>query len=249
MFACIPVPFRKSNAGEAGADCSAPFRNEIGSWLPVGKHLHEPRGGNNSSCSSGINPLLAGQGEDHETYQTLRSLGRLRPSFGRDLCVGIVLLAAVSLCAPLTAASSGHGPLIPAQVPRGPGKTPIGLNVDKAPIRAVLHVLFRRAGQNYVLGPHVAGTVTASFANIPFDTALKQILSTNSVPLTVRIVNGIYIIKGPASTPAPPTATTRPGRTPVGPARSFPRGSHGRRRSGGGSYTIPGTGGTVQVVP
>ena len=81
-------------------------------------------------------------------------------------------------------------------VARGPGKAPITLTVNDAPIRTVLRLLFRRGNQDYVFGPRVGGVVTASLYRVPFDTALNQILAANSVHLTKTMNNGVYIIKG-----------------------------------------------------
>ena len=114
--------------------------------------------------------------------------------------VAVLLVGAVWGPGTAGADSNADHPVPTYQVPRGPGKSAVSLNVDNAPIRAVLRLLFRRANQSYVLGSHVTGTVTASFRNVPFDTALNQIVSANSVPLTKTLVNGIYVIKGPAQT-------------------------------------------------
>ena len=150
------------------------------------------------------------------------------------------------------AGGRARGPVIHL-VHRGPGKTNVSLNLDRAPIKAVLRLLFRRANQSYVFGPRVGGTVTASLHNLPFDTALDQILSVNSVPLTKTMVKGVYVIKGrrrPQDAIPPRTRTTlpptaRPARVRV--RRSVrPRGFYRPRPPR--TYSVPGTGGGVQIV-
>ncbi len=184
--------------------------------------------------------------------------------------LGPALILAALQCAPVTAAPNGHRnnlrPRLPSQVTRGTGKSPVSLNVDRAPIKAVLHLLFREADQSYVLGPHVSGTVTASFHHIPFDTALTQILSVNSVHLTKRLVNGVYVITGPriarhraATTRRTTTRRTTVRRTPAPVARSYRRRpgyyrrrstyrpGYYRRRPAPRPYTVPGAGG-VHII-
>ncbi|MBV9848456.1 MAG: hypothetical protein JO250_02095 [Armatimonadetes bacterium] len=157
------------------------------------------------------------------------------------------VVMAVTLYAPVgawAAPTPGRTPPI-HYVQRGRGKTNVSLDVDHAPIRAVLRLLFRRGNQNYVLGPRVSGTVTASLHDVPFDAALTQILAANSVPLTKTVKNGIYVIKGRTRARRRRAATRQtprqaPVMAPRYPARVLPR----RRQ-----YVVPGTGGAVRVVP
>lgn len=134
-------------------------------------------------------------------------------------------------------------------VPRGAGVKQVTVTFNKTPIQAALQVLFRRADKSFVLGPGVSGTTTLSLHNVSFDTALKQMLSVNSVPLVSTLRNGIYVIK------ARHVAYRRRYRRPninityrrpptyrpptVRPPAYFP----------GRPYSVPATGGTVRVVP
>ncbi len=97
------------------------------------------------------------------------------------------------------AARHTHYPTQARFVPRGPGKADVSLNVNHAPIGAVLRLLFRRGGQSYVLGPFVSGVVTLTLHHVPFDTALDRVLSANSVPLRQSKQGRVYVIRGQPS--------------------------------------------------
>lgn len=140
-------------------------------------------------------------------------------------------------------------------VARGPGKANVSLNVDHAPIRGVLRLLFRRANQSYVFGSGVTGTVTASLHHIPFATALNQVLAVNSVPLTKTLKNGVYIIKARHRVHRRTTTTRRATTTQrtTTTRRTAPRRQivypYRRRRIIPRPYVIPGSGGGVRVLP
>ncbi len=167
----------------------------------------------------------------------------------RRICPVLVTAAALVLTvpAPDQAAAAHHHAVPTYQVPRGSGKSAVTLNVDNAPIKAVLRLLFRRANQSYVFGPRVSGNVTASLHSVPFDTALNQLLSANSVRLTKTLVNGVYVIKGQPQ-PARRSAPKATPRQPVTPQyRRRPQ--YRRPQYVPQTYTVPGTGGGVRIAP
>lgn len=125
-------------------------------------------------------------------------------------------------------------------VPRGTGKTRVSLTFAKTPIRTALQLLFRRANQSFVLGEGVSGTTTATLHNVPFDTALHQVLSVNSVPLVSSLVRGVYVIKPQHQ------ATHRTHQRRFMRRRRYYHPPIIRRAA---PYHVPGTGGTVRVAP
>lgn len=143
---------------------------------------------------------------------------RMRPALAALFALGAIaggLGAARS--APGFTAPAAKDPMRTARpvhfVRRGPGKRNVSIVVDHAPIRAVLQLLFRRGNQSYVLGPHVGGYATASLQDVPFDTALDQIMAVNSVRLTRSMRGGVYVIRG-----HPKIARQAPARRPATPA-------------------------------
>ena len=81
---------------------------------------------------------------------------------------------------------------------------------EQADIRDALKVLFRHVGASYSVDPEVQGTVTASLENVPFETALRNLL--NQVRATYRLEGGIFVI-----IPRPETGTVTPPVTPTAP--------------------------------
>jgi type II secretory pathway component HofQ len=133
-----------------------------------------------------------------------------------SVLAGIVAGPLTTQAAPLRRGAPRIGISSHHMVKRGPGKAPITLTVNQAPIRTVLRLLFRRGNQDYVFGPRVEGVVTASLHHVPFDTALDQILAANSVRLTKTMNSGVYIIKGTQPAYAPRrqfTGRNRQGRS------------------------------------
>jgi type II secretory pathway component HofQ len=120
-----------------------------------------------------------------------------------SVLAGVALSPLTTQAAPLRRRVPRIGISSHHMLKRGPGKAPITLTVNHAPIRTVLRLLFRRGNQDYVFGPRVGGVVTASLHHVPFDTALDQILAANSVRLTKTMKNGVYIIKGTEPAYAP----------------------------------------------
>ena len=108
--------------------------------------------------------------------------------------VGLVCLAMIAAC--------GLVPL-PAHSQGGPGGTIIpSVQFENADIRDALKVLFRPVGASYSVAPEVQGLVTANLTNVPFETALRNLL--NQVNATYRIEGGIYnIIIKPTENPNP----------------------------------------------
>ncbi len=86
-----------------------------------------------------------------------------------------------------------------------PGNTIIeSLELDQADIRDALKIIFRATGLNYTVAADVQGVITVSLKDVPFKTALRNIL--NQVDSTWREEAGIYnIVRKPAVTA--PTAT------------------------------------------
>jgi hypothetical protein len=80
------------------------------------------------------------------------------------------------------------------------------LELDQADIRDALRVLFNQVGVSYVIAPEVQGTVSASLNDVPFETALRNLL--DQVRATYRIEGGVYqIVLREQQTPGGGTAT------------------------------------------
>lgn len=77
------------------------------------------------------------------------------------------------------------------------------IELDQADLRDALKIIFRAVGLSYSVASDVQGTVTVSLKDVPFETALRNVL--NQVDATYRIEGGVYaIIRKPAA------ATIRP---------------------------------------
>jgi len=102
----------------------------------------------------------------------------------RILAIGIGLAGVVAV-APTTAY---------AQQERNPNS--ITLDLKDAPIRTTLEMAFKQAGiTNYVIDNNVAGFVTMTITEQPFENALKLIMRAATVPLTYIKENNVYIVK------------------------------------------------------
>lgn len=66
------------------------------------------------------------------------------------------------------------------------------LEFNDADVRDALRVLFKTVNVPYVINSDVQGTVTCSLTNVPFETALRNILS--QVNATYRVEGGVYTI-------------------------------------------------------
>ncbi len=116
----------------------------------------------------------------------------------RGLALGaLALLGIAALALPVHAQDAGGG---------DNGK-PITLNLLNVPIQASLRTLFSSAGiRNYQIDPQVQGFANINVGDVPFTTALRQLLSQATPPATFEIENGIYHVKVQEAA-APPTLT------------------------------------------
>ena len=106
----------------------------------------------------------------------------------------IALLGAAALALPVRAQDAGADN----------GK-PITLNLLNVPIQASLRTLFTNAGiRNYQIDPQVQGFANINVGDVPFATALRQLLSQATPPATFEIENGIYHVKVQEAAPPPP---------------------------------------------
>jgi len=102
----------------------------------------------------------------------------------RILAIGLGLAGVVAV-SPTTAY---------AQQERNPNS--ITLDLKDAPIRTTLEMAFKQAGiTNYVIDNNVAGFVTMTITDQPFENALKLIMRAATVPLTYIKENNVYIVK------------------------------------------------------
>lgn len=67
------------------------------------------------------------------------------------------------------------------------------LELDQADVREALKILFKDIGVSYTVAPDVQGTVTVRLKDVPFETALRNILS--QVGATYAVEGGVYNIK------------------------------------------------------
>ena len=92
------------------------------------------------------------------------------------------------------------GPLLttPAQAQDAAGAgaevtTPITLDLRQVPIQSALLALFKSAGiKNYNIDTQAQGFVNMSVSDMPFDAALRQLISSANPPLTVDTQGGLY---------------------------------------------------------
>lgn len=142
---------------------------------------------------------------------------RIRSVFAKTASI-LGLFAALVLCAPC----------VHAQTDSMPAKT-IDLDLNNAPIRQALNVLFQGAGLNYTVDPEISGYVTVNLRAVSFETALKAVLKSTSPPL-VAVKDpdtGVYYVKikdqGASSTgnePEQPQRSTPP--SPVVAGGAYP---------------------------
>ena len=86
---------------------------------------------------------------------------------------------------------------------------PITLNLDNAPIKTALDLLFKGAGvRNYTIGSDVQGYASIHAQDQPFSRALTNLLQ--SVNATFSLDNGNYAITGKRATPPPATIIDKP---------------------------------------
>jgi len=96
-------------------------------------------------------------------------------------------------------------------------KTVPSLELQDAEVRDALRLLFESVGvTNYTIAGDVQGRITVKLTNVPFETALRNVL--DQVGATWSIEAGIYQIKKREEPPAPstgPTTTETPQSTTV----------------------------------
>ena len=95
-----------------------------------------------------------------------------------------------------------------------PRDTKITLSLNDADVREALKMLFKSVNAQYSIAPEVQGTVVVDLKEIPFETALRNIL--DQVKATYRIETGIYVIvmreeigARPETTEPTPTAAAK----------------------------------------
>jgi hypothetical protein len=71
----------------------------------------------------------------------------------------------------------------------------VSINLQNGDIRSALDALFKGSGLNYTIDPTVAGTITISLRDVPFDVALRSILRAANPPLTYSVSDNVYQIK------------------------------------------------------
>ncbi len=72
----------------------------------------------------------------------------------------------------------------------------ISLDLKDAPIRSTLEMVFKQAGvKNYVIDNNVAGFVTCTLTDQPFENSLKIVMRAATYPLTYTKENDVYIVK------------------------------------------------------
>jgi hypothetical protein len=87
----------------------------------------------------------------------------------------------------------------------------ITLDLKDAPIRTTLEMAFKQAGiNNFVIDNNVAGFVTMTITDQPFENALKLIMRASTEPLTYTKENNVYIVKVRVVTPTPQTGGPDP---------------------------------------
>ncbi len=96
------------------------------------------------------------------------------------------------------------------------------IELQDAPVRDALRILFKNVGVSYSIAPDVQGTVTASLKNVPFETALRNLLS--QVDATYRLEGPIYtIIKKEIDTGGGSTPQTTESLPTTGTQKNFYR--------------------------
>ena len=83
----------------------------------------------------------------------------------------------------------------------------ISVDLKDAPVRTTLEMMFKQAGiKNYVIDNSVAGFVTMTLEDQPFENSLKLVMRAATIPLSYTKENGVWIVKQRISTPTPQTS-------------------------------------------
>jgi type II secretory pathway component GspD/PulD (secretin) len=86
--------------------------------------------------------------------------------------------------------------LLPALVTLALMPQQLSLEAENLPIRDAVRSLFQQAKiTDFSVEENVTGTVTVTVTNQPLESALKQVLRANPIPLTYSRVDGSWIIK------------------------------------------------------
>ena len=82
----------------------------------------------------------------------------------------------------------------------------ISVDLKDAPVRTTLEMMFKQAGiKNYVIDNSVAGFVTMTLEDQPFENSLKLVMRAATVPLTYTKENDVWIVKQRIVTEFKPT--------------------------------------------
>ncbi len=82
---------------------------------------------------------------------------------------------------------------------------PISLNLHNVPIQTALQLLFTGAGiRNTSIASDVQGFANINVSDVPFDLALRTLLSSVNPPLSSDVIDGVYTIR--VARPVPPPA-------------------------------------------
>ncbi len=88
---------------------------------------------------------------------------------------------------------------------------PISLNLVNVPVQAALRTLFSSAGvRNYSIKSDVQGFANINVSEVPFNLALRQILSSVNPPLTYTVIDGTYMVSVQPTTPPPVVTVPAP---------------------------------------
>jgi hypothetical protein len=83
----------------------------------------------------------------------------------------------------------------------------ISVDLKDAPVRTTIEMMFKQAGiKNYVIDNSVAGFVTMTLEDQPFENSLKLVMRAATIPLSYTKENGVWIVKQRISTPTPQTS-------------------------------------------
>ena len=66
------------------------------------------------------------------------------------------------------------------------------IELDQADIRDALKIIFKAVNASYTASNDVQGTVTVHLRDVPFETALRNVL--NQVNATYRVEGNVYVI-------------------------------------------------------
>lgn len=112
--------------------------------------------------------------------------------------VGLAIVAGALLTPALTIAQDGgvRNQNIPV------------LELDQADVRDALKIIFKTVNANYTVSQEVQGTVTVHLRDVPFETALRNVL--NQVTATYRVEGGVYVIIPKPNDTITPNTNTNP---------------------------------------